>query len=86
MSHILSVYHYNRRMGSSQRNLAAVTEKLQASSENYFLRIWAEDFIPDKVMEIPEYFVYCGIFITHSWDKRFGQIPKGEFLEVPYNL
>ena len=34
-------------------------------------------------MEIPEYFVYCGIFIRKSWDKRSGQIAKGEFLEVP---
>ena len=37
-------------------------------------------------MEIPEYFVYCGIFITHRWGKRFVQIAKGEFFEVPYNL
>ena len=34
-------------------------------------------------MEIPEYFVYCGIFITHRWDKRFAWNAKGEFLEVP---
>ena len=34
-------------------------------------------------MEIPEYFVYCGIFITQSWSKRSVQIAKGEFLEVP---
>ena len=32
-------------------------------------------------MEIPEYFVYCGIFITQSWGKRSGQIAKGELLE-----
>ena len=48
--------------------------------------IWAEGFGPDKVMEIPEYFVYCGIFITHRWPKEFAQIAKGEFLEMPYNL
>ena len=34
-------------------------------------------------MEIPEYFVYCGIFITQSWSKRSAQIAKGEFFEVP---
>ena len=54
-----------------------------ATSKNSFLMIWAKDFDPDKVMEIPEYFVYCGIFITHRWGKRFVQIAKGEFLEVP---
>ena len=54
-----------------------------ASFKNSFLMIWAKDFGPDKVMEIPEYLVYCGIFITHRWDKRFDQIAKGEFLEVP---
>ena len=57
-----------------------------ATSKNYFLRIWAEDFDPEKVMEKPEYFVYCGFFITHLWIERFAQIPKGEFLELPYNL
>ena len=45
--------------------------------------IWAKDFGADKGMEIPEYFVYCGIFIPHIWGKRFAQIAKGEFLEVP---
>jgi len=32
-------------------------------------------------MEISEYFVYFGIFIVHSRDKRFGQIAKGVFYE-----
>jgi hypothetical protein len=45
--------------------------------------IWAEDFSPDKVMEIPEYLVCCGIFITHRWAERFAQIAKGEFLRCP---
>ena len=44
--------------------------------------IWAEDFGPDKVTEIPEYFVYYGIFVRHSWGKRFVQIAKGEFSEI----
>jgi len=54
-----------------------------ATSKNSFLMIWAKDFVPDKVMEIPEYFVYCGIFITNRWGKRLVQIAKREFLEVP---
>ena len=32
-------------------------------------------------MEISEYFVYFGIFIVHSRDKRFVQITKGVFSE-----
>ena len=38
---------------------------LQATSENSFLMIWTKDFGSDKVMEIPEYLVYCGIFIAY---------------------
>ena len=34
-------------------------------------------------MEIPEYFVYFKFSELKSWDKRSGQIAKGEFLEVP---
>ena len=45
--------------------------------------IWARDFVPNSVMEIPECFVYCGIFMTQSWDKTSGQIAKGEFFENP---
>jgi len=45
--------------------------------------IWTRDFAPNQDMEIPEYFVYCGIFMAQSWGKRSGQIAKGEFLEVP---
>ena len=45
--------------------------------------IWAEGFGPRKVMEKSEYFVYCGFFITHDWVKRFAQITKGRFVEVP---
>jgi len=44
--------------------------------------IWARDFGSDERMEIPEYFVYFGIFIQHSWSKRSGQIAKEAFLEV----
>ena len=47
-----------------------------------FLMIWTRDFGSDEEMEIPEYFVYFGIFIAHSWSKRSGQIAKGAFLEV----
>ena len=50
------------------------------------LMIWARDCDPNEVMEIPEYFVYCGIFIMHSWGKRSGQITKGAFSEVPLIL
>ena len=46
--------------------------------------IWIKDFGSDKVMKIPEYFVYCGIFITHTRGNRFAQIAKGEFFEVPF--
>ena len=67
-------------------DIAVQTFKLQATSKNSFLRIWAEDFDPEKVLETPEYFVYCGVFKTYLWVERFAQIPKGEFLEVPYNL
>ncbi len=43
--------------------------------------IWARDFVLNQVMKISEYFVYCGIFIMQSWDKRSIQIAKEEFLE-----
>ena len=58
---------------------------MQATSKNYFLRIWAGDFHSEKVMEKAEYFVYCDFFIRHLWMERFAQIPKGEFLEVPFS-
>jgi hypothetical protein len=45
--------------------------------------IWARNFVSNRVAEIPEYFVYCGIFARNSWDERAGQITKGEFLEMP---
>ena len=50
-----------------------------------FLMIWARDFDSDEGMEIPEYFVYFGIFIVHSRDERFAQDAKGEFLDAPLN-
>ena len=48
--------------------------------------IWARDFVPDEGMEISECFVYCGIFILNNWDKRTGQIAKGDFFEVPLHI
>ena len=45
-----------------------------------FLQHSAEDFVSNQVMEISEYFVYCGIFITKSWDKRIAQNAKGDVL------
>ena len=54
-----------------------------ATSKNYFLRLGAEDFSPEKVMEKTAYFVYGGFFIMHLWGERFAPRPKGEFLVVP---
>ena len=64
----------------------ALPAKQQATSKNYFSVIWVEDFDSEKVLETAEYFVYCAVFKAHLWGKRFAQIPKGEFLEVPNNL
>ena len=50
---------------------------LMATSKNYFLMVWARDFVLTKVLEIPEYFVYCGIFKTHCQGKRSVQTAKG---------
>ena len=36
--------------------------KLLATSKNYFLVIWVEDFDSEKVLETAEYFVYCAVF------------------------
>jgi len=47
------------------------------------LRLGAEDFSPEKVMEKTAYFMYGGFFIMHLWGERFAPRPKGEFLEVP---
>jgi hypothetical protein len=44
--------------------------------------IWAADFVPNEVLEGPEYFVYCGLFKMNSWCKRCAQIAKGGFLAV----
>jgi hypothetical protein len=54
-----------------------------ASSENVFLMVWAVDIVPNQAAEIPEYFVYCGIFAVQSWGNRYAQAAKGAFLEVP---
>ena len=37
----------------------------QATSKNYFLVIWVEDFDSEKVLETAEYFVYCAVFKAH---------------------
>ena len=63
-----------------------IITKDKATSKNYFLVIWAEDFGSEKVLKTAEYFVYCGVFKTHLWGERFAQSPKGEFLEVPISL
>ncbi|MCI6956900.1 MAG: hypothetical protein MR763_06045 [Clostridiales bacterium] len=51
--------------------------KQQATSKNYFLAFWARDFVPTKVLESSEYWMYCGLFKTHCWGKRSVQNPKG---------
>ena len=67
------------RINHFEENLSIA---IPAISKNRFLMIWARDFIPNQIMEIPEYLVYFGIFIMQSWDKRSGQIAKGWFFEV----
>ena len=57
--------------------------EFMATSKNYFLVFWARDFVSTKVLESPEYLVYCRLFKPHCWDKRSVQNPKVEFLEVP---
>ena len=51
----------------------------QATSKNYFLRFWARDFVLAKVLKIPEYWMYCGIFKTNCEGKRSVQKPKRSF-------
>ena len=83
MTPALSGNIYSLHFDYKSVTILPVLARQMATAKNSFLMIWAEDFGPDKVMEIPEYFVYCGIYITHSWGERFAQIAKGEFLEVP---
>ena len=45
--------------------------------------IWARDFFPKQVAEVPEYFVYFGAYARKSWEERSDQIAKGVFFEVP---
>ena len=54
-----------------------------ATSKNYFLMVWARDFVLTKVLKIPEYFVYCGVFKMNCQGKRSVQTAKGWFLEAP---
>ena len=56
--------------------------KQLATSKNYFLMVWARDFVLTKVLKMPEYFVYCGVFKTHCQIKGSGQTAKGLFLET----
>ena len=53
------------------------TAKHQATSKNCFLMVWVRDFVLTKVLKIPEYFVYCGIFKAHCQGKRSAQTAKG---------
>ena len=41
---------------------------------------WAEDFVPNEATETSEYFVYFGVFVVHSWYKRFVQAAKDVLL------
>ena len=43
----------------------------------------ARDYVSNEMMKIPEYLVYCGIFIMRSWGIRSAGSAKGVFLEVP---
>ena len=56
---------------------------LPATSENCFLMVWARDFVLTKVLKIPEYFVYYGVFKMNCQGKRSARTTKGQFLEVP---
>ena len=44
--------------------------------------IGTRDCVTNEAMEIPEYFVYCAIFIVRSCGTRSGRIAKGTFSEV----
>ena len=46
----------------------------------------ARDFGSNQAEEIPEYFVYFGIFAVHNWEQRSGHSPKGEFTGVPNKM
>ena len=52
-------------------------QKELATSKNCFLVFWVRDFVLTKVLEIPEYWMYCGIFNTNCEGKRSSQNPKG---------
>ena len=45
--------------------------------------VWARDFVLTKVLKIPEYFVYFGVFKTYCQGKRSAQTAKGQFSEAP---
>ena len=44
--------------------------------------ICPRDFVLNQAAEIPEYFVYCGIFAVQSQCKRSGQIANRLFLGI----
>jgi hypothetical protein len=41
--------------------------------------IGTTDFAPIRVLQAPEYFVYCGACKMKKWGKRCVQIAKGQF-------
>ena len=53
------------REGRPYAKCFETTPLLLATSKNYFLVIWVEDFDSEKVLETAEYFVYCAVFKAH---------------------
>ena len=49
----------------SNATYANEMQYLKATSKNCFLMVWARDFVLTKVLKIPEYFLYCGVFKMH---------------------
>ena len=39
--------------------------------------VWVRDFVLTKILETPEYFVYCGVSKMNCQDKRSTQTAKG---------
>ena len=52
---------------------------------NVFLMGWARDLSLGKAVEIPEYFVYFGVFTVHNRRQRSDQTAKGTFSEATIN-
>ena len=68
--------HFSGYNGT-RKTLIGLIDKLMATSKNCFLMVWARDFVLTKVLKIPEYFVYCGVFKAHCQGKRSVQTAKG---------